>query len=159
MKAPVTSYETSLNYLTIALVVGLIALTVYGLFILPDRIPVHFNMSGQPNRWGGPENLLILPFISFFVIGLLWIIRKLPPELMNFPGPRTPDNVARQMQNVRQFLATMRAGVALLFLGLLGQWIITATADKPHSMQWLPLVFVVILLSSVGVFVVRAYRL
>lgn len=159
MKTPVTAYETYLNYLTIALVVGLIALTGYGLFTLPDRIPVHFNMSGKPDRWGGPENLLILLFLSFFIIGLLWVIRTLPPEFMNFPGLRTPDNVARQMQNTWQLLATMRAVIALLFLGLMGQWINTATADEPRRMLWLPLVFVALLLGSVAVFVVRAYRL
>ena len=31
---------------------------------LPDRIPTHFNISGQPNAWGPPKMLWLLPVIG-----------------------------------------------------------------------------------------------
>jgi hypothetical protein len=42
------------------------------LFILPDTVPVHFDISGAPDRWGSKFELLLLPVIliaSAFVLG------------------------------------------------------------------------------------------
>ena len=37
--------------------------TVIMLFILPDTVPVHFDISGMPDRWGSKFELLILPIV------------------------------------------------------------------------------------------------
>lgn len=152
-------YETRLNHLTIALFAGLVMVTLYGVLTLHDRIPIHFNLSGEADRWGSPAIMLILPLLCLFIESLLWAIRWVPPELMNFPGPRTPDNVARQVENISQMVATLRVLVATLFLCLVSQWVWRAAHPQPRSMLWIPFVFVGLLLISTGVFVVRAYRL
>ena len=46
--------------------------TLFMLFILPDTVPVHFDISGAPDRWGSKFELLLLPVIliaSAFVLG------------------------------------------------------------------------------------------
>lgn len=155
-----TRYETRLNYVTLILLTGLMVLSVYGVLTLPDRIPVHFNRYGEADRWGSPASLLIAPFLCLLIEGLLWFIRKAPPELMNFPGPRTPDNIARQMENIRHMLATQRVLAAFLFVVLTGQWIGAAMNAEPHrTTTWLILFFVALLLVSTSLFVVRAYRM
>lgn len=154
-----TRYETRLNYVTLVLLAGLILLSVYGVTTLPDRIPVHFNLSGKADRWGSSATLLILPLLCLLIEGLLWATRWAPPELMNFPGPRTPDNIARQVLNIQKLLATLRAVVATLFLGLVGQWIWTAAHHHPRLVAWVPFAFVGLLLISTGIFLVRAYRM
>lgn len=159
MMPPPAAYETRLNYLTLALFAGIVVLAVCGLAFLPDRIPVHFNLHGNPDRWGKPSAMLLMPILCLFIEALLWAIRRMPPELMNFPGPRTPGNIARQMHNIRQLLATLRVLVALLFLAMTGQWLRVAVEDQPHLTLWLPLVFATMLLVGTAVFGVRAYRL
>ena len=37
--------------------------TVFMLFILPDTVPVHFDISGTPDRWGSKFELLLLPVV------------------------------------------------------------------------------------------------
>ena len=37
--------------------------TVFMLFILPDTVPVHFDISGAPDRWGSKFELLLLPVV------------------------------------------------------------------------------------------------
>lgn len=37
--------------------------TVLMLFVLPDTVPVHFDISGVPDRWGSKFELLILPVV------------------------------------------------------------------------------------------------
>jgi len=159
MTNPPTRYETRLNYITVALLAGLVVLTTYGIFTLPDRIAVHFNVSGEPDRWGSPTTLLIPPFLCLLIEGVLWAVRRVPPELMNFPGLRTPDNVARQVLNVQHLLATLRALIAALFLGLVGQWIWVAAHHQPRLGVWIPFAFVGLLLISTGIFLIRAYRM
>lgn len=159
MTNPPTRYEIQLNYVTLALLAGLILLSVYGVTILPDRIPVHFNLSGEADRWDSSTTLLIVPLLCLLIEGLLWATRWAPPELMNFPGPRTPDNIARQVLNIQQLLATLRAVVVTLFLGLVGQWIWTAAHHQPRLVAWVPFAFVGLLLISTGIFMGRAYRL
>lgn len=37
--------------------------TVFMLTVLPDTVPVHFDISGTPDRWGSKLELLILPVV------------------------------------------------------------------------------------------------
>ncbi len=37
---------------------------------LPDRVPVHFSLSGEPNRWGSPWELLGVYIMALFWVGL-----------------------------------------------------------------------------------------
>lgn len=37
--------------------------TVFMLTVLPDTVPVHFDISGAPDRWGSKLELLILPVV------------------------------------------------------------------------------------------------
>ena len=54
--------------------------TVIMLFILPDTVPVHFDISGAPDRWGSKFELLLLPVIlivcAFSIDPLLKSYRK-----------------------------------------------------------------------------------
>ena len=45
--------------------------TIVALFVLPDSVPVHFDISGTPDRWGSKYELLILPVV---LIGCAYII-------------------------------------------------------------------------------------
>ncbi|MFQ5808383.1 MAG: DUF1648 domain-containing protein [Armatimonadota bacterium] len=37
---------------------------------LPDRVPVHFSLSGEPNRWGSPWELLGIYIMALFWVGV-----------------------------------------------------------------------------------------
>lgn len=152
--------ETRLNYLTAVLFVALLAVSLYGLMTLPDRIPVHFGIDGRADGWGKPMSLLILPGLCLFMLAMFWwTSRFAPTELMNFPGPRTPENVARQTQNIRQLFAVMRVLMTALFLALTSQWVWAAAHPESGISPWFVFGLVGVLLVAVAVFVVRAYRM
>ncbi len=154
-----TRYEVRCNYITVALLGMMVLSTGYGLLTLPDKIPIHFNLSGQADRWGSPINLLLIAMIGLFVETLLWFFLKLPSELLNFPGPRTQPNIDRQLRNIRQFSATIRVLVASFFLGMISQIIFIANGLGVNLVGCFMLVFIVSLTIAAGVFVVQAYRL
>jgi immunity protein, SdpI family len=49
--------------------------------IAPENIPVHFGLSGEPNRYGGKvEGLLVLPLIALGVLVLLKVLPLVDPR-------------------------------------------------------------------------------
>lgn len=65
--------------LEVAAAAGLIAhavLLARAWMTLSDTIPVHFGISGQPDKWEPKGELLVLPALSLLVYaGLTWIGR------------------------------------------------------------------------------------
>ena len=75
---------------------ALYAFMLYRLAVarLPERIPMHFDLSGRPNRWGSPTEfallVLILPlfFLAFgLVIDELWAGEERDRKRFNFFAP------------------------------------------------------------------------
>lgn len=49
--------------------------------LAPDSIPVHFGLSGEPNRYGGKvEGLLVLPLVALGVLVLLKVLPRIDPR-------------------------------------------------------------------------------
>ena len=68
---------------------GLLVLMFVGTFVCwsaaPDRIPVHWNLQGEVDRWGGKfEGLMLLPLIAVGIYGLLKVIPLIDPKKENF---------------------------------------------------------------------------
>ncbi|WP_263350791.1 DUF1648 domain-containing protein [Acidicapsa acidisoli] len=82
---------------------------------LPNRIPTHFDAAGNPNAWGSPNGLFLLPAIAtaiFLIIGL--ISRK--PESFNYPVRVTLQNRDRLQSLAVQMTAFLQAETVCLFL-------------------------------------------
>jgi len=65
-----------------------IALSVYPR--LPERVPVHFGLTGEADRWGGRWMILLIPLVSTALVSLdYWLFeyasprspKPIPPEL------------------------------------------------------------------------------
>ena len=51
----------------------------------PDRIPVHWGLSGEPDRYGGKiEGLLLIPLITLGVYLMMLLLPKLDPRRANY---------------------------------------------------------------------------
>ena len=68
--------------------------TVFMLFILPDTVPVHFDISGAPDRWGSKFELLILPVVliacAFTLDPMTKSYRKKAEEILKWK-PQIPE--------------------------------------------------------------------
>ena len=54
---------------------------------VPDRIPVHWNLAGEIDRYGGKfEGLLLVPLISLGLYGLLLLLPRIDPGRANYAG-------------------------------------------------------------------------
>lgn len=154
-----STYERNANWITVFLLLLEVGLAVMGVMRLSGPIPIHFNGSGEANRWGSPSTLLVLAFVDLTLVGLLWISKSVPTELMNFPGAGTTDNVAKQRQNIDQLLATIRVIVAALFLCIMGQIIWISLYHKQQIFPWPSFLFIALIFISTFIGLFRAYRL
>ena len=80
----------------------------------PDRIPVHWALSGEPDRYGGKvEGLLLLPLITLGVYFLMRFLPKVDPRYANYALFRGAYGVLRLSMVV--FLALIH-GLILLWI-------------------------------------------
>jgi uncharacterized membrane protein len=69
--------------------------------ILPERIPVHFGIAGDPNGWGGKSMLLLL-LATTLAIAILLTVAESYQRLINVPL-----KVDRDSPEVRRLLRSM----------------------------------------------------
>jgi len=87
---------------------------IYGPARLPDRIPTHFNASGQPDGYGSPAMLLVFPIIAVVLYLLMTLVSRFPAAF-NFPVRVTPLNRQRLEELALGMIAWLKAEVVIFF--------------------------------------------
>jgi uncharacterized membrane protein len=96
---------------------------------LPQRIPTHFNAMGEPNAWGSPSTLWLLPGVAAFVFMLISAV-SLFPAAFNFPVRSTPLNRPRLVMLTIRMMAWIKVELVCLFLYI--QWTIIESVRGGH---------------------------
>src|ERR1700744_481217 len=118
-------------------VIGLAALALlleetlralYGADPLRGLIPTHFTIAGQPDAWGSPHMLWLIPGIACVLYLLMtWVSRH--PGAFNFPVRVTPFNRGRLEVLALSMIAWLQVDVVCFFALL--QWSIIRAARNP----------------------------
>jgi uncharacterized membrane protein len=67
------------------LLLALFTLAAVSWSVAPDRIPVHWGLSGQPDRWGGRfEGLMMPPLLALGIYLLLLFLPRIDPGRANY---------------------------------------------------------------------------
>jgi uncharacterized membrane protein len=113
---------------------GLIALgilwimAIWGISILPETIPIHFNAKGEANGFGGKATIFFLPIIATILYFGITFISKYP-QLFNFPVKLTPENTERQYANALRMIRCLKVSFVIIFTLITFQ-IIQSTQGK-----------------------------
>lgn len=123
---------------------GITSYALVGRHPLPAHIPTHFDGSGQPDAWGTPLMLWLLPIMAT-VIYLLMTMVALFPSSFHFPL-RTTAATRPQIEAVAlNMIASLKAEVAFLFFWIQFQTIRFARTGHAALPSWfLPGVLVVV---------------
>jgi uncharacterized membrane protein len=109
-----TRSERVLYATTGAVVVLTWLLSFYFYPALPDRIAIHFDVSGKPNGWGSKRTIFAAPAIMTGGILIMMLVRfKVPADSYNIPVELTQENRNRQYRNMFQMLAMVSLAIAL----------------------------------------------
>ncbi len=123
---------------------------------LPERIPSHFNAAGQPDAWGGKNNLLLVPGVAAGLWVLLTILGRLP-GIVNLPF-----KVDRSAPEVRAILMEMTAAMkatAMLVFAVLNWLAMRVALGQAEGLgTWfLPVMFLA-MLGIPGAYLARLWR-
>lgn len=123
---------------------GMTAYAVLGSNPLPARIPTHFNAAGQPDGWGTPSMLWLMPVVAAVIYLLMSLVARYPAAF-NFPM-RTAPAARRRLEGIALgMIAWLKAEVVGLFAWIQYQTVQFARRGQGTlSVMFLPAVLVVV---------------
>ena len=149
-----------------------LALAAYSFFAirsamprLPARIATHFNWSGEPTGWSGPEALWVLLAVQVLGAALILAIPALgrrAPQMVNLGTRRLSDFPPEARERIMPLLEDMCGYLAvlysLLFTLLIRELIRTALVPGARPSPWLAGGFLVATGGLVIYYLVRINR-
>jgi len=104
-----------LNILTVILLLVLWIISIYGLLTLPDVIPIHFNLKGEPDSTGQKSTILFLPILGTIIIAGLSYLNKFP-HLFNYPSTLNEENASWHYLHATRLIRVMKCSIAIVFI-------------------------------------------
>ena len=123
---------------------------LHGAEPLPDRIPTHFDISGQPNAWGTPGFLWFLPMIATGLYLLMTLLGSIRFRRFNLPVQVTEANLPYIQAQTSVMVSWIKLELLCLFAYL--QWSIIEAA-RSNEFRLSPLLIPVslaVIFSTVG---------
>jgi uncharacterized membrane protein len=130
---------------------------LYGSDPLPDRIPTHFDIAGQPNGWGAPSALWLLPAVAVSLYLIMTLVAQFP-SAFNYPVRVTIENRARLQALALSMIVAIKVEMVCLFACI--QWSIVDGVRQGRftlSPALVPLSIVVIF-ATAGWHIVAIFR-
>jgi uncharacterized membrane protein len=146
------------------------ALALYSFFMiqtslphLPSRIPVHFNLAGQPDGWGSPHTLWVLLGFQVLVAGVMLsmsIWGRRFPQAVHLGTQRLSDFTPEQRERVwpllDQMAGWMSIATSLFFVYIIREATRAAGSANPRFHQgWAPVMFVGVMVGLAAYYVWR----
>lgn len=109
------NYSKWLQYGSAGILILFWFLTLVLIRTFPDEIPVHFNLSGVPDKYGSKSTAYWLPIIATFVYFFLMIINR-HPDKFNYPFSITKNTASKHYQLAQNLIRWMQIIIVLIFL-------------------------------------------
>lgn len=123
--------------------------------LLPEIIPTHFGIGGQPDGWGSKRGLIIDIVVIVMLYVSLSLVTRIPHK-MNYPWPITEENAAWQYRIARMVMRWLK--VVLTWLMVYTDWITIRVAFGQAQRETLMFPLLAVMLSGAIVLLVIGYR-
>ena len=108
---PVTRFA---RYLTIAAAVAVVMVGIVGYASMPDTIPTHFGVNGEPDQWG-PKGTFIALIILAALVSAGMVIASYFPGSVNVPRVIPVEKAQEYYRRVEQLLIAVAAVTVMLY--------------------------------------------
>lgn len=125
---------------------------------LPDVIPIHYNIAGEADGFGGKENLLILPLVATVLFIGMTILNRFP-HIFNYPTIITEDNVLQQYTNMTRIIRYLKFVLVLIFGWIAFRAIQDATGYSEGLGNWFSVLISVAIFIPLVYFIVKSLRI
>ena len=127
----------AVSLIALAVLVFITLTAFYGPSRLPDRIPIHFNVTGQPDAYGSPHMLLVFPIIVIAIYLLMSLVSRFPASF-GFPVRVTPFNRRRLEELALRMIAWLKTEVVVVLTWIESE-AINAARRPDHHVSPLPM--------------------
>lgn len=118
---------------------------------LPDRIPTHFNLAGEPDGWGPAGILFLLPALGLLLcVGLFILVRY--PHTFNYPVNITDENAPRQYRLATQLLHWTNCSIQWLFLAIVWMTVQLARGGSVPFLPWLLPILLIVIFTTILIY-------
>ncbi|ACZ37661.1 DUF1648 domain-containing protein [Sphaerobacter thermophilus] len=148
---PRSSFEIVGELLALIGIIVTVAILLYAWPDLPDRVPTHFGVTGEPDSWGSKTSVLFPPLVMMALYAGLTILNRFP-HIFNYPRVITEENAPRQYRLARTLMTWLKAELVWLFAFL--EWSIVRTAQGESTgigVVFLP-VMLIVLFGTLGIY-------
>lgn len=81
---------------------------------IPDTIPVHYNITGKADSFGGKMTIFFMPILSTILFVGMTILNKYP-HIFNYPSKITIENAERQYTIATKLIRYLKLIIVITF--------------------------------------------
>jgi uncharacterized membrane protein len=153
---PRSFFEVTADFFSLVSLLFLWGFAVTSWPTLPETIPIHFGISGQPDGWGAKGLVFFVPAAALLLFALLTAAPLFPekPEMAALP----PEEKARQMGLARKLLFAIKAETLVCFLYLGTSVVRVARREMGSLGAWFAPVFLCLIFGTIGLFLYALKR-
>lgn len=140
------------EFIALAALLVLWAVTAYALLgpnPLPGRIPTHFDLAGNPNGWGKPGVLWLLPIVGTILYALMTLVARYPAHF-NYPVVVTSANRAALQHLGLRMVGWLKGEVICLFSGIQVMTIQAARGTRSGLYSMFFVIALVVVFGTIG---------
>ncbi len=108
------SFNKAIKIIGYIAIASLFIITTFYYPQLPDTIPIHFNIKGEPDGFGSKNTIWVMPFIALGCFLLINFLNK-SPHLLNIPVKITEENKEYQYRLISKSILVFNC-ITTIFL-------------------------------------------
>ncbi|EKB50621.1 DUF1648 domain-containing protein [Cecembia lonarensis] len=135
----------------------LLVLPIYFYPELPDRIPKHYNVSGQVTAYWGKGMIWMMPIMGLITYAGLFFLNKVP-HIFNYPTEITPENAERQYRMATRMIRTLNVIIVCTFLYSSYGTIQNALGNQVGLGRGFMPFFLITLFGTIVVYLIKAFK-
>jgi uncharacterized membrane protein len=155
---PLTATDWVLEVAGLVGIIVTIGFTLTWYNDLPDTIPRHYNVAGQPDGFSGKSILYTLTAVPIMTYLILTVVLRFP-HLFNYPLEITEENAERQYKNATRMIRAIKTFLVLIFGYLTYSTIKNGLGEMQGLGTWFTPTTLVSVLGTVVYFIYQTFKL
>jgi uncharacterized membrane protein len=144
-----------------ALLIVLIGFTIFAYVQMPETVPVHFNIKGDPDRYGGKSTIFLLAGIGVALVALFMFLLKSPGNYSkyNYPIKVTPEHQAKVYALSARLMRVIMVNILIMFLFITVEIFLIATGKIESTGVWSVILMILLPIAPVAYYLRRMMKL
>ena len=152
MKIKNTKIDWFIEMICILLLGGITLYLILSWSTIPDKIPMHFNVAGQVDRWGNKIEIIFMPIVSWLLYGFITVMEQFP-QIWNTGVMITEENAYRVYRILKNMIQITKLLVVIMFF-----YITICSIFAINMSMWASVIELVLIFGNLILGVVKLYK-